>query len=449
MKNSLNLFVFILLLISSIHLNAQSTSSVKSQSKNSIEHKVKFFGPNINDLYLGFTLNIEPLIPTPFIMLSGYAEEENYRGKLFFRIATEGKKGWSEWQIFSLMTEGITPNRTVFFGGELNEKTTRIQFKALHNSAPDLKIRLYFPGHSDENNTAHARTGEAACTCEQPDICGRACWCPSGDCPIDTTPAPTVASHFIVHHSAGQTTSTDFAAVVRSYYDFHTGTNGWDDIGYNWLIDGNGIIYEGRGQGLQGAHFSCMNENTIGICVIGNYEIATPSTEAIDALQNFIAWGACEEDIDVLGMDLHPSSTFNLNNISGHLDGNDSPNSCSGTVCPGVNLYSLLPTIRDEIAAFPCLDENSSNVNELLENETIEIFPNPNDGNFQIKFENVAITNIVIYNSVGQEIKKVNNVITNSFFQNKNIKIATVGLYHLQFHLDDGRVISQKVVVTK
>ena len=66
-----------------------------------------------------------------------------------------------------------------------------------------------------------------------------------------------------------------------------------------------------------------------------------------------------------------------------------------------------------------------------------------------MNFENVNITDIVIYNSIGQEIEINNNTFTNSFFQNKRVKIATNGLYHLQFHLDDGRVISQKIVVTK
>lgn len=447
MKNSSSLFLFIISMITCIHLGAQSISPQKNKSNNSIEQEVNFFSPNYNNLYLGSTIEINPLTPTPFIMLSGYVEKENLQAKIFFRTEINGTHGWSDWQPFQLMTEGITPNRTVYIGGELDEKTTRIQLKT-HDEIPfGFKIRLFFPGHTDENETAHARGGEVDCTCAQPDICGRACWCPSGDCPIDPTPQPTMASHFIVHHSAGQTTSSDFAAVVRSYYDLHTGTNGWDDIGYNWLIDGNGIVYEGRGQGLQGAHFSCMNENTIGICVIGNYENATPSEEAITALQNFIAWGSCEEDIDVQGMDFHPSSTLNLNNISGHLDGNDSPEACSSTVCPGVNLYGLLPTIRDEIAAFPCINDNSSNVNELLENEKIEIFPNPNIGNFQVNLDNVEIKDIVIYNSIGQTIENPNNAFTNSISQSKNLKIETEGLYHLQFRLSDGRVISKKVVV--
>lgn len=442
MKNSLSLFFLALSMMTSICLFGQS--------KNKIERSVELHEMSI-DSYLSLSIKVNNPTPTPFIMLSGFIEKENYNGQLYFRTQKENRKLWSTWKPFPKMTEGKTPNRTVFFGGDINSNTNYIQLKSSQPFPSHFNLRLFFPGHSSENDNAQVRTGEADCTCAQPDICGRSCWCPSGDCPIDTTPEPTIASHFIVHHSAGQTTSSDFAAVVRSYYDLHTNTNGWDDIGYNWLIDGNGVIYEGRGQGLQGAHFSCMNENTIGICVIGNYENATPTAEAINALQNFIAWGSCEEDIDVLGMDFHPSSTFNLNNISGHLDGNNSPNACSSTVCPGVNLYGLLPTIRDEISALPCINDNSSNVNELaqaLENERIEIFPNPNNGKFQINFENVEITDIVIYNSIGQKIK-TDNATINSFFQNRTIKIATNGLYHLQFHLKDGRVISQKVVVTK
>ena len=420
---------------------------VFGQSKNVVEHSLEFNSPPYNLPAFTKKIKVESTIATPFIMISGYVEQENFKGQLFFQTKVEGKDEWTPWQAFPLMTEGITPNRTVYFGGEIDAKTKSLQIKSTRPTPSNFKLRLFSPGHSDENETAHVRTENADCTCAQPDICGRACWCPSGDCPIDTTPEPTVASHFIVHHSAGQTTSSDFAAVVRSYYDFHTGTNGWDDIGYNWLIDGNGVIYEGRGQGLQGAHFSCMNEKTIGICVIGNYENATPTAEAINALQNFIAWGSCEEDIDVQGMDFHPNSNLNLYNISGHLDGNPSPNACSSTVCPGVNLYGLLPTIRDEIATFPCLDGTSSNVNKLLENEKIEVFPNPNNGDFQINIENVEITDIVIYNSIGQTIESDNKNFTNSFSQNKTLKIRTNGLYHLQFRLIDGRVISKKVVI--
>ena len=443
MINSLNLLFFSFTMTLSIF--------AIGQNKNSIEVSVKFYDIAFESFFFTKKISVKNTIPTPFIMVSGFMEKENFQSQLFFRTKEKNKKLWSSWIPFPRITEGETPNRTIFLGGDVSSKMSHIQLKSNQPVSTNFKLRLFFPGHSKKINTATIKEKKVNCDCAQPDICGRSCWCPSGNCPIDITPEQTIASHFIVHHSAGQTTSSDFAAVVRSYYDFHTGTNGWDDIGYNWLIDGNGVIYEGRGQGLQGAHFSCMNENTIGICVIGNYENTNPTSEAINALQSFIAWSSCEENIDILGIELHPSSNLNLNNISGHKDGNDSSNSCNtSTVCPGNNLYNLLPTIRDEMAALPCINSNSSHVNKLLENEKIDIFPNPNGGNFQVNFENIKIVNTIIYNYIGQKINNdFTDTLANTSLQNKKIKISTNGLHHIQFHLNDGRVISQKVVVTK
>ena len=57
---------------------------------------------------------------------------------------------------------------------------------------------------------------------------------------------PITVTHLWVHHSAGQTNSRDFAAVVRAYFTYHTQTHGWADIGYNWLVDPRGTLYQGR-----------------------------------------------------------------------------------------------------------------------------------------------------------------------------------------------------------
>jgi len=304
---------------------------------------------------------------------------------------------------------------------------------------------LYAPGHSKKNTKANERTSENSCSCDQPTICGRSCWCPSGNCPIDATPFSTTSTHVIVHHSAGNSTSSDFAAVVRSIWDFHVNSNGWDDIGYNWLIDPNGIIYEGRGSGLQGAHFSCINGNTTGICMIGNYEEAQPTAVSINALEDFIAWEVCDKDIDPVGMDVHAPSSTSIDNISGHRDGNGLPNSCGGTVCPGANLYPLLADVRTAVAAKPCLQDNSTSVDVLLENESIEVFPNPNQGNFQIEIQNVKMNQMRIFNSLGQLILQKRE---NEFSEaTQNISLASSGIYFLKFELKDKRVIERKVIV--
>jgi hypothetical protein len=160
----------------------------------------------------------------------------------------------------------------------------------------------------------------------------------------------TNVSHLIVHHSAGETTSSDFAAVVRSYWDFHVNGRGWADIGYNWLVDGNGVIYQGRAfhldgnKNVVGAHFSGYNANTMGICVIGNYNNRMPTGDALFSLNEMLAWKASELEIDPLGTAQHYSPGGNIHRISGHRD--------SGiyTDCPGHQLYAFLPEVRQDVA---------------------------------------------------------------------------------------------------
>ena len=156
----------------------------------------------------------------------------------------------------------------------------------------------------------------------------------------------TSVSHLIVHHSAGETDESDFAAVVRSYWDFHVNGRGWADIGYNWLVDGNGVIYQGRAFNLDGnrdvigAHFSGYNANTMGICVIGNYNTRMPTGDALFSLNEMLAWKASEREIDPLARAQHYSPGGNIFQISGHRD--------SGiyTDCPGHQMYNYLPEVR-------------------------------------------------------------------------------------------------------
>ncbi|MBX2873883.1 MAG: N-acetylmuramoyl-L-alanine amidase [Saprospiraceae bacterium] len=200
--------------------------------------------------------------------------------------------------------------------------------------------------------------------CELPDYCDRLCWSPQGSHPAQSNPVSTDPSHIIVHHSGDNLVwpvGTDFKLVVQAYWDQHVNTNGWADIGYNWLIDRNGIIYEGRGDGVRGAHFSCMNQSTTGICLIGNFELEVPSAAALNKLKDLTAWEASDKNIDVLTGSQHTSSQLDLFHLSGHRDGNPSttPQSCaSGTLCPGENLYSLLSSTRIDVGNYQCYNGN-------------------------------------------------------------------------------------------
>lgn len=159
----------------------------------------------------------------------------------------------------------------------------------------------------------------------------------------------TVPTHLIVHHSFSPGNDvTNWIAAVRSVFVFHTQSNGWSDIGYNWLIDPQGNIYQGRAwvgtsDNTQGAHFCGFNANTMGVCMLGNLNPITPSPAAQTALMRLLAYRASANNLDAQAQQFHGSSNRTLNIISGHRDG------CA-TDCPGDAQYPLLPNYRERVA---------------------------------------------------------------------------------------------------
>jgi len=132
---------------------------------------------------------------------------------------------------------------------------------------------------------------------------------------------------------------------VRSIWNFHVLERGWADIGYNYLIDPNGVIYEGRsgGDNVIGAHFSGVNAGTMAVALLGDFTSAAPTTDALNSLKEILAWKCDQCDLDPDGKSLHEASQLILNTISGHRDGP------KATECPGAALYLLLHAISAEI----------------------------------------------------------------------------------------------------
>ncbi|MEZ4985570.1 MAG: N-acetylmuramoyl-L-alanine amidase [Saprospiraceae bacterium] len=194
----------------------------------------------------------------------------------------------------------------------------------------EATLHFFQPGVSttvaDEATGATDET--AGCICPQPAFQNRNDWCPSGNCPEHPSPSLTSVTHLIVHHAAGTNVANDWAAVVRAIWDYHVNGNQWSDIGYNWLVDPNGVIYEGRGDNILGAHFCAQNTGTMGVCVLGDFTNITPTNEAINALQSLLAWKSCDIGADPQGSAFHGSSGLTLPIVSGHRDG------CN-TACPG------------------------------------------------------------------------------------------------------------------
>lgn len=156
----------------------------------------------------------------------------------------------------------------------------------------------------------------------------------------------------VVHHTASEMRditgdnrmdSLDYSAMVRAIYHYHGVTRGWGDIGYNYLIDPAGNIYEGRagGEKVIGAHVRCYNNGTIGVAILGNYENSEVPDAAMRALTALISAKASLYSLDPLAI----SSFHGKENptIVGHKD-------LASTSCPGKNLYALLSRVRDRVA---------------------------------------------------------------------------------------------------
>jgi N-acetylmuramoyl-L-alanine amidase-like protein/fibronectin type III domain protein len=207
--------------------------------------------------------------------------------------------------------------------------------------------------------------GESAATTE-PTIVSRGGW---GADPAYMTWAPQFYStkKLIVHHTATSDSYTDRAgaeAQIRSIYYYHSVTQDWGDIGYNFLIDKFGTIYEGRysrdyaganptgddatGRGVTAAHVSGWNSGTVGVALLGTLTSHDATPAARDALTRLLAWEASRNGINPEATEafVNPVSgaTITSPNIAGHRD-------YAATACPGDTFYPTLPSIRRDVAA--------------------------------------------------------------------------------------------------
>ena len=163
----------------------------------------------------------------------------------------------------------------------------------------------------------------------------------------------------LVHHTAGTNsyTASQSAAIVRGIEIYHVKGNGWNDIGYNFLVDKYGQVFEGRYGGVDkpviGAHAEGFNTGSVGVAMIGTYDSSAPPAVARTALAKLLAWR-----LDIAHVD--PKSTLTwvsggnarfaagvpvfIRAVSGHRD-------TGFTACPGAALYAQLDAIAGQAAS--------------------------------------------------------------------------------------------------
>lgn len=168
-----------------------------------------------------------------------------------------------------------------------------------------------------------------------------------------------VKAAFVHHTASGNGYKCSQApSLIRGFYRYHVRSLGWRDIGYNFLVDKCGRIYEGRAGGVakpvKGAHTLGFNTNTTGIAVIGSYGSKKPSSSAVKAVARLTAWKLglhgmnprAKTYLKSAGGNLYrKGKKVRLNVISGHRDG-------FNTSCPGGKLYKKLGTARSTAARY-------------------------------------------------------------------------------------------------
>ncbi|XP_073417364.1 peptidoglycan recognition protein 1-like isoform X4 [Dendrobates tinctorius] len=135
------------------------------------------------------------------------------------------------------------------------------------------------------------------------------------------TPVPNV----IIHHTEGAfcNSRTTCSAQVRNIQNYHMKSRGWCDIGYNFLIGEDGLVYEGRGWTTLGAHATSYNPISTGISVIGSFTDRAPNSAALNATRSLIACGVSKNFI---------KGSYAL---KGHRN-------VMSTSCPGNSLYRVI-----------------------------------------------------------------------------------------------------------
>jgi hypothetical protein len=164
-----------------------------------------------------------------------------------------------------------------------------------------------------------------------------------------------------VHHTVSSNAyrPSQSAAMVRSICLFHKYGNGWNDIGYNFVVDRYGRVFEGRAGGIDeaivGAQAGGYNVYSSGVALLGNFSYGGPPRKAFDALARLLAWKLALHGIPLPGnvtvkvtnagapySRYRAGARVRLNRIAGHRDADT-------TACPGAGMYRQLPRLRQTV----------------------------------------------------------------------------------------------------
>jgi putative cell wall-binding protein len=279
---------------------------------------------------------------------------------LTVQIRTHGHGGWSGWQDVAVDTDtastapGAREGTDPIWVGPATGVGVRL-LSADGRVPADVKVAVIDGGTGLAQPAGRIALHPAAASTTtggvaEPDIVTRAEWGSMTKLPYCSKPRYAKNMRgVVIHHTVN---SNDYTAeqapgIVRAIQMYHVQQMGWCDVGYNFLVDRFGTIYEGRRGGIdkqvRGAHAGNWDVNlyTTGIAMIGNFQKVAPPPALKRAVVHLSAWR-----LSLFGH--RPFGTFTINGISmrrisGHRDVNlDGFNPSTATACPGQLAYDWI-----------------------------------------------------------------------------------------------------------
>lgn len=286
---------------------------------------------------------------------------------LEFEFRTGRGDEWGDWTDLHESPDMTLPGDAMATGNLLmvpgpDVTHDRVQFRVTFTRAPGAaaprleRLRLTFMDSTAGPSTAELVARQKA----QPDseqpaedfpkpfVVSREVWCDDetySECNYSDGLEYHPVSHLILHHTV-TSSDGDSAETVRAIWKFHTFDRGWGDIGYNYLVDVDGVIFEGHlgGDDVVGTHAGGANQGTMALSMIGNFVDVTPPQPMFDAAADLFAWKADQKDIDIYDAGYLPDVNWGLPKLMGHRD------VYGTTQCPGERAHDMLPALREAVA---------------------------------------------------------------------------------------------------
>ena len=308
----------------------------------------------------------------PFSLMGVTWQPDPAVGEVEVQIRHRSSGRWSDWESVEADTDDAPDAGSVDTQGPSFRLGTapiwtgpsdgvQVRVDAPSGAQPrDVRIELIDPGSSPADALSQGPRDKARAEEPQPPIITRAEWGADETIRRGKPSYNATVKVGFVHHTASSNTYTpeQAAAMVRGIYAYHVKSNGWSDIGYNYLVDRYGRAYEGRAGGLDkfvfGSHTGGFNRNTFSVSLLGDFSTVPPSAETLSTLSDVLAWklgSAYREPLGTAvltsaggGTSKYPAgaqATFDV--VSGHRD-------AGNTACPGATTYARMDLIRQDTA---------------------------------------------------------------------------------------------------